>query len=188
VADSVRVADSTRTADSARVANATRAADSVRGARLARRAGDSVPATVRHEAAARAAAPTTPSGPGASAPTTPAANNATPPKTAPPAQPAVDAALAKIRESMRAAGRAIALGQPLRSENELRSARGAMKALRESFPAGQVPAPVLRQLREIPPEAQRACMAAAQTDLGAQQRCRDFQQREARGRGGRSGR
>ena len=99
----------------------------------------------------------------------------------------VEAALREIRSRLVSAGRAVALGQTVVANRDLRAGQEGIRAIRERFPNGTMPPALTRQLREIGGAALRACYAEAGPDQGGLQRCRLLQQREARARGARPG-
>ncbi|HET7631834.1 MAG TPA: serine/threonine-protein kinase [Gemmatimonadaceae bacterium] len=112
---------------------------------------------------------------------------ATPQPNSPPDR-SVQKALAAMRGHVQSAGAAVARGQPLLAQQEVRQAQAEVRDLREAAPNGELPLIVQRQLRGIPAEVVRACYATAAGDPQASARCRSFQAREERGRNGRGGR
>jgi serine/threonine-protein kinase len=102
-----------------------------------------------------------------------------------PSVPKLEGALAAVRGHMQTAGRLVAQGNPVAAMEEIRAGQAGIKAIRESTSGGKLPGPVERQIREMPGAAVRACFTAAAGDQGGMQRCRTFQQREARGARGR---
>jgi eukaryotic-like serine/threonine-protein kinase len=96
------------------------------------------------------------------------------------------AVLGEIRGHLDQGGQDVARGTMRAANRELRTGQAEMKRLRERPPAGSLPPMLVRELRELGAHAVRACYAAAGSDPQAVQRCRLFQQREARGRSGRA--
>jgi hypothetical protein len=97
-------------------------------------------------------------------------------------------AMNEIRGHLQLAGRFIARGDPAQGTFEMREAQTEIKTIRDSLPGERMPKALDRTLLELRGLPVRACYTAAGPDLGGQQRCRDFQQRQraalARSRGG----
>jgi len=126
----------------------------------------------------------------------PSRTSATPPQTAPDPnaaaavgdpsnQDGIRKAVAEIRGHMENAGREIAGGRANAANMEIRQAQAEIRTLRDLMPGDRMPLAVDRQLKQAGRQALTACFNAAAEDMGGQQRCREFEQRMARGARGR---